>query len=132
MEWPRHQGLPLRQLPLGDPARCPECPAPRRRFKLAGTDLPLVSFRYEYAFEDGATLVCDSTPRFRTRAEVEGALHESGHRVLDVREAPDRPGKELVVPARLGAPAGRTGRAPRHGVRRQETPKASFTGSMAK
>jgi hypothetical protein len=34
--------------------------------------------------------------RFRQRDEVEPSLIERGYRVLDVREAPDRPRRELV------------------------------------
>jgi SAM-dependent methyltransferase len=59
--------------------------------------LPLVSFRYTYTFlADGAVLASDSTLRFRERDEVESSLAACGYRVLDVREAPDRPGREFV------------------------------------
>jgi hypothetical protein len=59
--------------------------------------LPLVSFRYTYTFRvDGAVLTSDSTLRFRGRDEVESSLVACGYRVLDVREAPDRPGREFV------------------------------------
>jgi len=33
---------------------------------------------------------------FRRRDEVESSLLAHGYRVLDVREAPDRPGREFV------------------------------------
>ena len=60
-------------------------------------DLPFVSFRYTYAFlADGAVITSDSTLRFRERDEVEASLAASGYRVLDVRDAPDRPGREFV------------------------------------
>ena len=41
-----------------------------------------------------------STLRFRERAEVEADLRSSGFFVADVRDAPDRPGRELVFLAR--------------------------------
>ncbi|TDQ04305.1 class I SAM-dependent methyltransferase [Labedaea rhizosphaerae] len=58
--------------------------------------LPLVSFRYTYTFADGTVVTSDSTLRFRSRDEVEASLAEQGYRVLDVRQAPDRPGREFV------------------------------------
>jgi SAM-dependent methyltransferase len=61
---------------------------------------PLVSFRSTYVFaSDGAVLTSDSTLRFRSRLEVETTLHDAGLAVDDVREAPDRPGRELVFVA---------------------------------
>lgn len=61
----------------------------------------LVSFRWTYAFRsDGTVLTSDSTLRFRSRAELADSLRESGYEVREVREAPDRPGRELVVLAR--------------------------------
>lgn len=63
---------------------------------------PFVKFQGTYVFEsDGVTLVSESTLRFRSRAEVEESLREAGFAVDDVREAPDRPGKEFVFVARL-------------------------------
>jgi hypothetical protein len=60
-------------------------------------DLPLVSFRYTYTFlADGAVITSDSTLRFRGRDEVESSLAAQDYRLLDVREAPDRPGREFV------------------------------------
>jgi SAM-dependent methyltransferase len=62
---------------------------------------PLVTFRGTYVFgADGEVLTSDSTLRFRERAEVEADLAARGFAVEDVREAPDRPGKELVFVAR--------------------------------
>ena len=62
---------------------------------------PLVSFRWSFAFgSNGAVLTSDSTLRFRDRAEIEASLLEAGYDVVDVRDAPDRPGRELVVLAR--------------------------------
>ena len=62
---------------------------------------PLVSFRWTWVFAaDGSTLTSDSTLRFRERDEVRADLAQHGYLVTDVREAPDRPGRELVFRAR--------------------------------
>jgi hypothetical protein len=58
--------------------------------------LPFVSFRYTYRFDDGAVITSDSTLRFRDREEVESSLAAHGYRVVEVRDAPDRPGREFV------------------------------------
>lgn len=69
----------------------------QRRFELTRVELPLVSFRYTYRFaEDGELVVSESTLRFRGREEVESSLTANGYRVVDVRDAPDRPGREFV------------------------------------
>jgi ubiquinone/menaquinone biosynthesis C-methylase UbiE len=58
----------------------------------------IVSFRSTYIFEtDGATYTSDSTLRFRSRAQIERSLGEAGFAVRDVRDAPDRPGREFVL-----------------------------------
>ncbi|MEU0094744.1 class I SAM-dependent methyltransferase [Kribbella sp. NPDC006257] len=63
---------------------------------------PFVTFRSEYVFEaDGAVLTSESTLRFRSRAEIEESLQATGFAVTDVRDAPDRPGKEFVFVAEL-------------------------------
>lgn len=67
---------------------------------LVDVDLPLVRFRASYVFEDGEVLASESTLRFRERAEVEADLAEHGYELLEVRGAPDRPGRELVFLAR--------------------------------
>ena len=69
----------------------------RRRGEVTSVRLPLVSFRYTYTFlADGEVITSDSTLRFRSRDEVESGLAACGYQVLDVREALDRPGRELV------------------------------------
>ena len=69
-------------------------------FEVTEVSLPFVSFRYTYRFaSDGAVVTSDSTLRFRDRDEVEASLLASGYRVLDVRDAPDRPGREFVFVA---------------------------------
>ncbi|MFJ5231255.1 class I SAM-dependent methyltransferase [Kitasatospora sp. NPDC088391] len=61
----------------------------------------LVTFRWNYVFAaDGAHLTSDSTLRFREREEVAADLRAAGFELADVREAPDRPGKEHVFLAR--------------------------------
>ncbi|HZD73774.1 MAG TPA: class I SAM-dependent methyltransferase [Actinomycetota bacterium] len=65
----------------------------------------LVSFRSTVIFEsDGAVLTSDSTLRFRRRDEVTASLDAAGYVVDEVREAPDRPGREMVFIARRPAP----------------------------
>jgi ubiquinone/menaquinone biosynthesis C-methylase UbiE len=67
------------------------------RLDVTDVSLPLVSFRGTYRFlADGQVLTSDSTLRFRDRGEVETSLAAQGFRVLDVRDAPDRPGREFV------------------------------------
>lgn len=61
---------------------------------------PLVSFRWTFVFQPGSrVLASDSTVRFRDRTEVEADLAATGYRVEQVRDAPDRPGSELVFVA---------------------------------
>ena len=61
---------------------------------------PLVTFRWTYVFaSDGEVLTSDSTLRFRERAEIEAALVASGFTVEQIRDAPDRPGREFVFVA---------------------------------
>jgi len=61
---------------------------------------PLVTFRWTNRFEsDGGVIESDSTLRWRDRDEVEVALAQAGFEVDDVRDAPDRPGREFVFVA---------------------------------
>jgi SAM-dependent methyltransferase len=58
---------------------------------------PLVSFRFtNVVASDDATIVRDSTLRWRSREEVAASLATAGFAVDEVRDAPDRPGRELV------------------------------------
>jgi SAM-dependent methyltransferase len=62
---------------------------------------PLLSFHHTFFFEaDGAVLVSDSTLRFRDQAEISDSLRAAGFVVQEVRDAPDRPGREFVFIAR--------------------------------
>jgi hypothetical protein len=61
----------------------------------------LVSFRSIFVFEvNGEVLTSESTLRFRQRDEVADSLMAAGFVVDDLRDAPDRPGRELVFVAR--------------------------------
>lgn len=61
----------------------------------------LVAFRWTFVFEaDGATHTSESTLRFRTRDELVESLDAAGFAVDEVRDAPDRPGREMVFVAR--------------------------------
>jgi SAM-dependent methyltransferase len=78
----------------------PEIGVVERRPEMITVELPLVRFRYTYRFAaDGAVLTSDSTLRFRSRDEVESSLVACGYRVTDVRNAPDRPGREFMFVA---------------------------------
>ena len=68
-----------------------------QRREVTAVALPFVSFRYTYRFDaDGAVITSDSTLRFRSCDEVESSLAAHGYRVVEVRDAPDRPGREFV------------------------------------
>ncbi len=69
--------------------------------ELTQVALPLVSFTLHYLFEsDGTLLTSQSTLRFRSNAEIERSLTAGGFRIIDIRDAPDRPGLENVFLAR--------------------------------
>jgi SAM-dependent methyltransferase len=73
----------------------------------ASADLAVMTGNVAQVFladEDwGAVIISDSTLRFRARDEVESSLAGHGFRVKDVREAPDRPGREFVfITERIG------------------------------
>lgn len=70
---------------------------------LRGVTLPFVTFESVVRFlDDGTELVSTSTLRFRELDEIERSLVAAGYVVDEVREAPDRPGREWVV---LASPA---------------------------
>ena len=71
-----------------------------QRREVTQVSLPFVSFRYTYRFDDGAVITSDSTLRFRSREELESSLAAHRYRVVDVRDSPDRPGREFVFIAR--------------------------------
>jgi SAM-dependent methyltransferase len=64
-------------------------------------DWPMVSFRWTWVFaQDGATLTSESRLRFREQDEVKADLQAAGYDMVEIRDAPDRPGLELVFLAR--------------------------------
>jgi hypothetical protein len=66
-------------------------------FEVTDVSDRLVTFRGTYIFEsDGVRLSPTSTLRFRTQEEVTGSLAAVGYLINEIREAPDRPGRELV------------------------------------
>lgn len=71
--------------------------------EVTGISADLVSFRSTFVFEDDrAVLTSASTLRFRGRQELASSLVAAGLVVDDVRDAPDRPGREFVFIARRG------------------------------
>lgn len=71
-----------------------------RQCEVTDVRVPFVSFRYTYRFgSDGEVVTSDSTLRFRERDEIEKSLRANGFDVADVRDAPDRPGREYVFVA---------------------------------
>lgn len=65
--------------------------------ELTEVSLPFVTFQTMFVFEaDGAVLTSSSTLRFRNQAEIHRSLVATGFVVRDVRDAPDRPGREFV------------------------------------
>lgn len=88
-------------------------------FETTDVDGPLVTFRGTWVFaSDGAVLTSDSTLRFRDRDDLDADLLAAGFVVEEIRDAPDRPGREFVYLARrprdvdaAGAQSKRTGTA---------------------
>jgi hypothetical protein len=71
---------------------------------LTGVEGSLISFRMTFVFgSDGAVLTSDSTLRFRSRDELEASLAAAGLAADELRDAPDRPGREFVFIARRAA-----------------------------
>lgn len=68
--------------------------------EVTSIEWPMVTFDSTTVFSDGQRVIATSTLRFRERAEIELDLHAHGFSVADVRDAPDRPGRELVFIAR--------------------------------
>ena len=60
-----------------------------------------MTFRSMTAFrQEGRQIESTSTLRFRSRPEIEESLERAGYEVIDVRDAPDRPGREFVFVCR--------------------------------
>ena len=74
--------------------------------ELTGAGDGVVSFRTSFVFgPDGATMTSDSTLRFRSREELAATVAAAGLIVEEVRDAPDRPGREFVFVTRRPAEA---------------------------
>ncbi|MGJ7560836.1 class I SAM-dependent methyltransferase [Brevibacterium casei] len=66
-------------------------------FVLGQVDLPFVSFTHLYRFAaTGDTIGSRSRLRFRGKAEIASALEKAGFAVREIRDAPDRIGREWV------------------------------------
>ncbi|MBR7559437.1 SAM-dependent methyltransferase, partial [Mycobacterium tuberculosis] len=60
-------------------------------------DLPFVSFTHLYRFAATSdTIGSRSRLRFRGKAEIASALEKAGFAVREIRDAPDRIGREWV------------------------------------
>ena len=60
----------------------------------------LVTFSGTYIFADGVRLTPVSSLRFRSVPQVSASLAAAGFEVDEIRDAPDRPGREVVFIAR--------------------------------
>ncbi|MCD1284476.1 MULTISPECIES: class I SAM-dependent methyltransferase [unclassified Brevibacterium] len=70
-------------------------------FMLGQVDLPFVSFTHLYRFhETGDSIGSRSRLRFHSYGEITSALETAGFEVDEVRDVPDRPGREWVFIAR--------------------------------
>ncbi len=88
-EWNREDSYRVREIP--------HVGAVESWVQVTDVSWPLVTFQQTYVFAaDGQVLTSDSTLRFRERQEVEADLIAQGYVVDDVRDAPDRPGREFV------------------------------------
>jgi SAM-dependent methyltransferase len=98
-EWTRERSIAVKHTTAG-PVEC--------WVDLSAVEWPLVSFRSTYRFLDtGEELTSDSTLRFRDRAEVTESLLRAAFVIDEVRDAPDRPGREFVFIARSTRPTDR-------------------------
>lgn len=91
-EWTRERSIGVRDTAAG---------LVEHWVELTDVRMPLVSFRHTFRFIDaGDTVTSDSTLRFRDRDEIASTLTANGYTIDEVRDAPDRPGREFVVIAR--------------------------------
>jgi SAM-dependent methyltransferase len=93
LEWTSTETFERRDLPRAGPVA--------HWIEVIDVRLPFVTFRHSYEFaSDGAVLTSDSTLRFRSRDEIERSLAQAAFTVDEIRDAPDRPGRELAFIAR--------------------------------
>lgn len=91
-EWEAETGETLHEVPgIGEVRQRPT------GFEVA---LPLVTFSDEFVFADGSALTSTTILRWRDEPELRTTLAAAGFAVEEVRDAPDRPGREFVVIAR--------------------------------
>lgn len=69
----------------------------RDTFELVRVAEPYVTFRSDNTLPDGTVVPSESTLIFRSMPDLERTLSEAGFTVREVRDAPDRPGREWVV-----------------------------------
>lgn len=72
----------------------------RDEFRLLHVEEPFVTFSADNTLPDGTVVPSRSTLIFRSMPELERTLAEAGFSIEEVRDAPDRPGREWVVIAR--------------------------------
>ena len=69
--------------------------------EVTAVDGQFVSFRSMTAFRRGDLVIeSTSTLRFRDRPEIEESLVRAGFDLVEIRDAPDRPGREMVFLSR--------------------------------
>lgn len=66
-------------------------------FELVRVEEPYVTFSSDNTLPDGTVVPSESTLIFRSMPDLERTLAEAGFTVREVRDAPDRPGREWVV-----------------------------------
>jgi SAM-dependent methyltransferase len=93
--------------------------------EVTAVDGPFVTFRSMTVFQrQQLEIESTSTLRFRSRSEVEESLASAGFKVIEIRDAPDRPGHEFVF---IGRRAGwfRSDEEAARPVTRRPCPKPS-------
>jgi SAM-dependent methyltransferase len=96
LEWNREQTYRRAVTPAAGPVQT--------WTEVTGAEGTLVCFRTTFVFEsDGAVLTSDSTLRFRSRDELAESLTAANLVTDEIRDAPDRPGREFVFIARRAA-----------------------------
>jgi len=64
---------------------------------LIAENFPLITFEWTYRFEENdKTIISQSTLIFRSKDQIESSLLRANFKIIDVRDAPDRPGHEFV------------------------------------
>jgi ubiquinone/menaquinone biosynthesis C-methylase UbiE len=95
LEWTREASLRHVEIPGGGDVEA--------WVEVTDVSPPFIKFRHTFTFgTDQVTIISDSTLRFRTQTEIERSLRDSSFVVREIRDAPDRSGRELVF---IAAPA---------------------------